>query len=330
MWCTSFLMTSSPSKTAPLRRGRPPAAAVALPPDVDAFLAMLAAERGAARNTVLAYQRDLLHFSSFLAKNPLTANGAEVGRYFAFLHKQEMEPRTIARRRAALRQFYRFLLSENRRQDDPIEAIDSPRLGRPLPKALTEDEVTRLLEAAARNVTPEGLRLTTLLELLYATGMRVSELVALPLRAFVNEGAAVRIKGKGGKERLVPLTSAARTALANWLSVRAQFLGPRASAVQQNVLFPSDGGTGALTRQRFAQLLKELAVQAGVSPARLSAHKLRHAFATHLLDHGADLRSVQKLLGHADIATTEIYTHVTTARLQMAVNRHHPLARKRR
>ncbi len=303
-----------------------------LPPEVDAFLDMLAAERDAARNTIDAYRRDLEDAGRWLAQHGpgLSEAGSDDLRdYLRQLGDSGAAPRTIARRLSALRQFYRFLCSENRRGDDPSSVIDSPAQGRPLPKLVDEDGVGRLIEAAGSLEGGEGLRLVTLMEVLYATGLRVSELVGLPLSALPRDGRCLLVRGKGGKERLVPLSPPARDALARWLPVRAGFLPPGGGKAER-FLFPSPtAAEGHLTRQRFGQLLKDLAVAAGLEPSKLSPHVLRHAFATHLLDHGADLRSVQKMLGHADIATTQIYTHVTSERLKQAVTDHHPLARRK-
>jgi integrase/recombinase XerD len=212
------------------------------------------------------------------------------------------------------------------RGDDPSSGLDAPRLGRPLPKLLSEAEVGRLIEAAARWPGEEGVRLRAILELLYATGLRISELTALPLAAAQREPRFMLVRGKGGKERMVPLGPPSRQALAAYLACRPHFL-PEGGA--SRFLFPSRGRDGYLTRQRCGQLLKELALAADLDPARLSPHVLRHAFATHLLDHGADLRSVQQMLGHADIATTQIYTHVQGDRLRRLVETAHPLARRK-
>jgi integrase/recombinase XerD len=225
-----------------------------------------------------------------------------------------------------MRQFYKFLLLEGMRQDDPTAELDTPRLGRPLPKILSETEIKSLIDAAQNWPGEEGVRLSCVLELLYATGLRVSELVTLPLAAARRDPRFLIISGKGGKERVVPLSEPARAALGRYLECREDFLP---DSQQSRWLFPSRGRAGHLTRQRTGQLLKELAVKASLDPDRLSPHVLRHAFASHLLDHGADLRSVQQMLGHADIATTQIYTHVETERLRKLVETAHPLARRR-
>jgi len=314
-------------------RGRP-REPISVPPLAEAFLEMMAAERGAAGNTLEAYRRDLADAASFLKRRRRALPEASTDDLRAFLKAlsgQGMTARTSARRLSALRQFFRFLLAEQRRLDDPTAALDSPRLGRKLPRPLGEKQVTALIDAAHRRGGPEGARLACLLELLYATGMRVSELVALPLAAAARLLPALLVRGKGGKERLVPLGEPARQALRAYAAQRDSFLAkpvkgraPKPSPY----LFPSRGAAGHLTRHRLGQLLKELALEAGLDPDAVSPHVLRHAFATHLLDHGADLRSVQKMLGHADIATTQIYTHVVTERLVRTVADHHPLAKR--
>jgi integrase/recombinase XerD len=313
-----------------MARGRKPKPRPLPSPAVDAFLDMLSAERGVAGNTREAYAADLADLAAFLGRFdalPETATNDQLHAYFSNLGrgKNPAAPRTVGRRLSAFRQFYRFLLSENRRTDDPAAALDAPKLGRPLPKLLAEAEVGALMgvdeDMAA---APEALRLALLMELLYGSGLRVSELVGLPLAAFGREARVLTVRGKGGKDRLVPISEPARQALAAYLAVRRAFIPPGQTSPW---LFPSDAAAGHLTRQRFAQLLKEKAVAAGIDPARVSPHVLRHAFATHLIDHGADLRAVQTMLGHADIATTEIYTHVARERLQRVVRTHHPLAR---
>jgi integrase/recombinase XerD len=293
-------------------------------PGLDAFFDMLAAERGAAANTIAAYQSDLADFAAHLARRGATlatADGEAVRAYIQGLAAAGLATGTSARKLSALRQFYRFLAAEGMRDDDPTAAIDSPARGRPLPKTLGEDEVEALFAAARGHQGPAGLRLTVLLEILYATGLRVSELVGLPCSALTGDGAFLLVAGKGGKERLVPLSDPARAALKAWLARRAAAEGPGA-----RWLFPSRSQAGHLTRQRFAQMLKALAAEAELDPRKVSPHVLRHAFASHLLAHGADLRSVQQLLGHADISTTQIYTHVLEDRLRRLVGEHHPLA----
>jgi integrase/recombinase XerD len=309
------------------------------PPQVEAFLEMLAAERGAAMNTLEAYRRDLDDFRSFLAtgRASLEAAGAEdIRGYLARLNAQGMASRTAARRLSTLRQFYRFLLGEGWRADDPTAELDSPRQARALPKNLSESDVDRLLDQARSRRGADGARLVALLEVLYATGLRVSELVALPQSAAFRDPRFLIVRGKGGKERLVPLSPPARTALLEYCKQRHHFLPRSAKAEKGGVvrprespwLFASRGRSGHLTRHRVGQLLKELALAAGLDPAKVSPHVLRHAFASHLLSHGADLRSVQQMLGHADISTTQIYTHVLDERLKALVRDHHPLSKE--
>jgi integrase/recombinase XerD len=293
---------------------------------VEAFLEMLAAERGAAKLTLAAYRSDLVHAADVLGTALEAVTTDDLRRYLAALAEAQMAPRTAARRLSALRQFYRFLVLERVRGDDPTASLDAPRLGRPLPKLVSEGEATALLAATERHASPEGKRLRCLVELLYGAGLRVSELVGLPLVAALRDPRFLVVRGKGDKERLVPLGDPARQALAAYLEVRGHFLK---AARPSRWLFPSRSAEGHLTRRRCGQLLKELALDAGLDPARLSPHVLRHAFASHLVDHGADLRSVQEMLGHADIATTQIYTHVQSERLQRLVAAHHPLARKK-
>ncbi|MFC7332685.1 site-specific tyrosine recombinase XerD [Rhodocista pekingensis] len=331
-------MAGAPGSRPGPRPGRPKAPPRPLPPGVDAFLAMLVAERGAAANTRDAYARDLRDVAAFLAAQRGgtaldRASTDDLRAYLEHLHrdtgKAPSAGRTVARRLSALRQYYRFLVSEGLRAEDPAAVLDGPKPGRPLPKILTEADVALLLEGAARRGGPEGRRLTALLELLYATGLRVSELVGLPLAALTRDGRALVVRGKGGKERMVPLSQPAKEALAACLPDRPYFMVPGREARQQGLLFPSRSAAGVLTRQRFGQLMKELALEVGLDPAKVSPHVLRHCFATHLLDHGADLRSVQKMLGHADIGTTQIYTHVAGDRLRRTVETHHPLAKRR-
>lgn len=283
---------------------------------------MMAAERGAAARTLAAYRADLDDFAAFLRGAPIEgADVAALRGYLARLDAAGMAPRTAARRLSALRQFFKFLFAEGIRSDDPTSTLDSPRLGRALPKVLDEAEIAALFAAAGRRDEPERSRLLCLLELLYGAGLRVSELVALPLSAATRDGRFLVVRGKGAKERLVPLGRPARDALAAWKAASGE--------TRSRYLFPSRGKEGHLTRQRCFQILKALAVEAGIDPRRLSPHVLRHAFATHLLDGGADLRSVQAMLGHADVATTQIYTHVQAGRLRQLVETKHPLARKK-
>jgi integrase/recombinase XerD len=298
------------------------------------FVEMLIAERGAASHTVAAYSRDLSGFLAFLAakkSETATATADHVRAYLEVLAADGLAPTSRARKLSAIRQFFRFLLSEGVRNDDPTSAIDSPRRGRPLPKVLSLSEVETLIGtaketcAAAAEGAPRrrAYRLNALLETLYASGLRVSELVALPRNVLAVDDRVMTIKGKGGRERLVPLNEAAREALSAYLAILAQEPALKASPF----LFPTGDGWQHMTRQRFGQELKSLALAAGLDPARVSPHVLRHAFASHLLERGADLRTVQQLLGHADISTTQIYTHVIEERLRRLVEEHHPLAK---
>jgi integrase/recombinase XerD len=296
---------------------------------VDAFLEMMSAERNAARNTIEAYRRDLGDYSHFLAGrgvSAMTAQREDVVAYLASLDAQGLAASSAARRLSALRQFHKFLCSDQIRADDPTRIVASPRTRRPLPGVLSVAEVDRLLVTAESEANAEAapqkseaaLRLYVLLELLYATGMRVSELVSLRRAAVMRDASFLTITGKGNKERVVPVNDRARDAVKAWLAVLPP--GPW--------LFPAGGEEGYLSRQVFARDLKGLAGRAGISAARVAPHVLRHAFASHLLQGGADLRVVQTLLGHADIATTQIYTHVLDEKLRTLVETHHPLADK--
>ncbi len=320
-------------------RGRPRNPPKALPGPagglIDAFLEMMTAERNAAANTIASYRRDLGDYAAFLAREGrdlAKADPGDVEAYFASIEGRGLKPTTAARRLSALRQFHRFVLADGIRADDPTSRIEAPRRGRRLPKYLSEEEVEGLLQAALKGVeTAAGLsrqrralRQLALVEMLYATGLRVSELVGLPMAALAHDPRFALVRGKGGRERLVPLSEPARAALGRWLEVRPAGLLPK----QAKWLFPAGTATGHMTRQHFAMGMKALAVEAGIDPERVSPHVLRHAFASHLLAHGADLRVVQTLLGHADISTTEIYTHVLDDRLKRLVATNHPLANK--
>ena len=294
---------------------------------IDLFLDMLTAERGASVHTIDSYRRDLTHFAEFLgtavAVAVAEAETEDIRRYLAHLQKLGMATSTVARRLSAFRQFYKFLLAERVRGDDPSANVDSPRQQRSLPKVLDEKQVDGLLQAARLYKGPEGARLVAMIELLYATGLRVSELLSLPAGAIREETSYIVVTGKGNKERIVPLSEAARDAVAAYRNVRERFVRREGAA---KWLFPSRAKGGHLTRQRFSQLLKELSAKAGIDPRNVSPHGLRHAFASHLLANGADLRAVQQMLGHADISTTQIYTHVLKERLARLVEDHHPLA----
>lgn len=278
---------------------------------IEAFLEMLMAERGASKNTVSAYHRDLKDYAAHLAGQGLSMESVgpdDVSAYLAGLAQAGAKPTTTARKLSALRQFYRFLYAEGIAGRDATATVDAPRKGRPLPKFLSEAEVDTLLVAARAMKGLEGIRLSCLLEVLYATGLRVSELVTLPLAAARREEPFLMVRGKGGKERLVPLSPPARDAIRAYREIRDAFLPE--DGRESPHLFPSRSKEGHLTRQRFGQMLKEVALKAGLDPEKVSPHVLRHAFAGHLVAHGADLRAVQQMLGHADISTTQIYTHV--------------------
>ncbi|MFL6688569.1 MAG: site-specific tyrosine recombinase XerD [Alphaproteobacteria bacterium] len=295
---------------------------------IESFLDMMSAERGVSANTLAAYRRDLLDFGASLARSDgafRSAAAADLKRYIASL--SGMASSTQARRLSALRQFFAFLYSEGIRKDDPTTTVDAPRHQRPLPKVLSRSDVETLITTAATCKDAEALRRVCILEILYASGLRVSELVSLPLTAARSRDGFFLVMGKGRKERLAPLNLSARKATAAYLKVRNEFL-PK-GAKESKYLFPSRSTEGHLTRRRLHQMLKELALKANIDPNKLSPHVLRHAFATHLVEGGADLRSVQTMLGHADIATTQIYTHVANDRLRDVVNAAHPLAKRK-
>lgn len=301
---------------------------------ISNFLEAMAAERGAAANTLAAYERDLSHVEDWLGdhgRDFTSAQKSDVEAYLVHCDEQGLSRATRARRLSAIKQLYRFAFDEGLRADNPAVQIAGPGRDKRLPKTLSVEEVDRLLDAAKAHGRTEGdrLRNACLMQVLYATGMRVTELVSLPLAAARGDPRMLLIRGKGGRERMVPLSPPARDALALWLAVRdeqedvARMAGKPASSF----LFPSRAKAGHLTRHAFYMLIKEFAVEGGVSPDKVTPHTLRHAFATHLLANGADLRAIQTLLGHADVATTEIYTHVLEERLKELVLDHHPLAR---
>lgn len=300
---------------------------------ISRFLEAQAAELDAAQNTRLAYGRDLVDFDRWLTARGTgfaDATRDDIEGYLEHCHAQGLAVATRARRLASIRQLYRFAFEEGLRGDNPAIRIKGPGKARRLPKTLSEDQVLALIAAARRHgrTDEERLRNAALMELLYATGMRVSELVGLPVSAARGDPRVLLVRGKGGKERLVPLSAPARAALSDWLPVRdaAQDKRRLSGATQSAFLFPGRGAGSHLTRQSFFNTLKSLAVEAGISPASVTPHVLRHAFATHLLEHGADLRAIQMMLGHADLSTTEIYTHVLETRLKDLVLDHHPLA----
>jgi len=297
---------------------------------IEAFLDMMSAERGAGANTLAAYRRDLLDFAGHLdskGADPGKASREQVRTFITSLSSSGMAASTQARKLSALRQFYGFLYAEGMRSDDPTQTIAAPQARRPLPKVLSAEDLDAMLRTAAQDPSPEGLRLNLIVEMLYGGGLRVSELAGMHLAAVRARENFIRVTGKGNKERLSPLSPAARSALDDYLPVRDSFV-PKHDK-NNRYLFASRGAEGFLTRRRFHQLLKGLAIKAGLDPAKVSPHVLRHAFATHLVEGGADLRSVQTLLGHADIATTQIYTHVARDHLSRVVQAAHPLARAR-
>lgn len=292
---------------------------------IESFLDMMSAERGASANTIAAYRRDLLDLAG--RTDLKRAARDDVRKYLASLTKAGIAASSQARKLSALRQFFGFLYTEGIRRDDPTSAIDAPKRGRPLPKVLTREDLDSLIEAAREQDGPEGVRLLCVVEMLYAAGLRVTELAGLPLAAVRGKDGFIIVRGKGRKERMAPLNPSARRAIKAYLDVRHAFL-PKGE--ESKFLFPSRSAEGYLTRRRVHQMLKELAFKANIDPDKLSPHVLRHAFATHLVEGGADLRSVQTLLGHADIATTQIYTHVASDRLTSVMEAAHPLSRRRR
>lgn len=293
---------------------------------VERFLEMMAAERGASPRTLDAYRRDLADFAETQSlADPAQATTRELRAYLRGLADRGFASRTQARRLSALRQFFLFLQGEGERDDNPARLLDAPRIGRPLPKYLSETDVDRLLAAARETKGIAGLRLVALLEVAYATGLRASELVGLPFAAIARDPDTLIVTGKGNKERTIPLTQAARDALAAYRARRAEALkGIKGGA---KWAFPGPGKTGHVTRDALQKALKTLAVRAGVPPHKVSPHVMRHSFASHLLAHGADLRSVQAMLGHSSITTTQIYTHVLEDRLRGLVEGSHPLAK---
>ena len=309
---------------------------------IESFLEMMSAERGAAENTLAAYARDLEDLGDFLSVRGVRVGNAassDLSAYLGHLAAQGFAASSQARRLSALKQFYKFLYAEGLRADDPTGILDSPKKGRPLPKTMRIDEVDRLLQQAAEEAAAPGrdrltrLRMQVLIELLYATGMRVSELVSLPARVLDQEGRFLVIRGKGNKERLVPLSRTAISALKAYGQLKAEedralAAEGRPNHAENPYLFPASGEQAYLARQVFARELKGLAARAGLPADFLSPHVMRHAFASHLLQNGADLRVVQELLGHSDISTTQIYTHVLDEQIQHLVETHHPLAKQ--
>ncbi|MEM5583602.1 site-specific tyrosine recombinase XerD [Roseibium sp. AS2] len=300
--------------------------------DLENFLEMLAAERGAAENTLDGYRRDLEDFSEFLGRKTLArATSDDLTAYLGTLNRRGFAETSQARRLSALKQFFKFLYAEGLREDDPTRTLSAPKKRSSLPKVLSEEDVDKLIGTAASHAQAahnsaaarlRAQRMYTLIEVLYATGLRVSELVALPVSAALRDARLIEIRGKGGKERLVPLSRPAQAAMKDYVALRAA----EGAFEKSPWLFPSHGGSGHLTRQHFGRELKDLAIAAGLDAGKVSPHVLRHAFASHLLQNGADLRVVQQLLGHADISTTQIYTHVLDERLRELVETAHPLA----
>ncbi|MBZ9996803.1 site-specific tyrosine recombinase XerD [Mesorhizobium sp. BH1-1-4] len=298
---------------------------------IEAFLEMMSAERGAAENTLSSYRRDLEDASQEIGGGLAGAAAADIRAYLDDIAARGFAPTSQARKLSAIRQFFKFLYAEGLRGDDPTGTLDSPKKGRPLPKTMSEAETGRLIDRAAHEAGDAGLgyadrlaalRLHALVEVLYATGLRVSELVGLPVTVAQRDDRFFMVRGKGDKERMVPLSAKARAAMRSWLDARAKL----PAFANSPFLFPAASDSGYLSRQVFARDLKGLAARAGIASAKISPHVLRHAFASHLLQNGADLRAVQQLLGHADISTTQIYTHVLEERLVRLVNDHHPLA----
>jgi integrase/recombinase XerD len=292
------------------------------------FLDMMSAERNAAPNTVTAYQRDLADLASWLSGKGITLDAAssdDLRAWLAMLSRAGLAPTTQARKTSATRRFYRFLFSEGLSRDDPGAVLDTPKCGRPLPKVLSVNDIEALIATARQDGNAKGLRLQCLIEMLYAGGLRVSELLTLPFPPLSGDRRFLMVRGKGGKDRIAPMSPEALAALDAYLVIRERFLSKGAPSP---FLFPSRGKEGHLTRQHFALELKKVATTAGLDRAKVSPHVLRHAFATHLLAGGADLRTLQTLLGHADIATTQIYTHLQDDELQRTVQERHPLARR--
>jgi integrase/recombinase XerD len=302
---------------------------------IEQFLEMMAAERASSANTLAAYGRDLrdaaAHFTT--KKKSLTRAGrADIESYLASLSASGISASSQARKLSALRQFFAFIYQEKMRGDNPAATLETPKLSRPLPSALSADDIGKMIATARCDDSPKGLRLQAMLELIYGAGLRVSELVSLPLGALQLQPASMNVtaeamivSGKGNKERLVPINQHTRVALSKYLEVRKVFLPPG----NNNYLFPYTRAEGFITRQQFGVLLKELAIASGLDPEKISPHTMRHSFASHLLEGGADLRVIQELLGHADIATTQIYTHIAGSRLKKLVEEKHPLSKKR-
>lgn len=302
---------------------------------VEQFLEMMIAERSVATDTISAYKRDLQNFLGYChseKKNLIRIKRDDIEKFLASLSQSGISAQTIARKLSVLRQIFAFLYSEKQRSDDPTSSVDTPKIPKRLPTTLTQSDIMLLLEAAQTDNSAKGIRLQAMLELMYGAGLRVSELVSLKLSNLqIREGGTevdvdfLLVRGKGNKERLVPINDKSRAALSRYLAVRHQFLGNQKSSFW---LFPYHRAVGYITRQKFGVMLKELAVKANIDPVKFSPHTLRHSFATHLLEGGADLRVIQELLGHSDISTTQVYTHIAGDRLNKLVQEHHPLGKK--
>lgn len=300
---------------------------------LESFLESLASERGASRNTISAYQKDLSLFLSFCAQKKATVQEVShevISAFITQLSKEGLAPSTLARRRSAIRQFFDFLISEQERSDNPALLIPKTTHRKALPKALNKTQIDQLLQTIRADTSHDGVRFSAMIELLYASGMRISELITLKISQLERDSANQALKpflyvqGKGNKQRIVPLHQQAVEALEAYMALRDSFLPDESNAY----IFCSRGKLGHITRQRAAQLLKQACINSGIDPSACSPHTLRHSFATHLLEGGADLRIIQELLGHSDISTTQIYTHVADERLQDIVNDHHPLNEK--
>ena len=291
------------------------------------FLDMMAVDRDARPSTLKNYVRDLERFSEFaagLGEELASAGQSDISQWLVELDRDGISPATAALKMSAIKQFYNFLYTEGIRADNPAAKISRPRLKRPVPKSLSQSEARALFEILKNDTSAQGMRLLAMIELTYGSGLRVSELVTLKLSSVHGNRDTMVIRGKGGRERMVPVTAPARAAIGSYLLVRHAFIPKSADASPW--LFPSRGKSGHISPARFTQLLKSLAAAAGIDPIRMSPHILRHAFATHLVEGGADLRSVQEMLGHAHIATTEIYTHVARGRLRALIEKAHPLS----
>jgi len=301
---------------------------------------MMVSEKGAAQNTVAAYDRDLIDIDLYLQSRNTNLETAKTPDFKAYIdelanktqikgdRKNKTTPRTVSRRISAARQFYKFIISEGLREDDPTSTIEAPKQKRTLPKIMTEEEINHAITVAGQKGNAASKRLVTLLEMIYSTGLRVSELVGLPLSTYQEDSQFMIVEGKGGRERMVPLTPSAQKALQDYVAVRERFIGEDDDGTQAQWLFPSKTSIkGHLTRQRFAQMLKDLSKAADFPMGKLSPHAIRHSFATHLLQNGADLRAVQKMLGHADIATTQIYTQMLDDEVNEKVQANHPMAK---